>query len=75
LHFRLLDLGLSQRQVVLLYYIYCILFGAAALLISSRLLKLVTLVVIGMGTLVLLAWLARCVLGSKDRNGHASPQG
>jgi UDP-GlcNAc:undecaprenyl-phosphate GlcNAc-1-phosphate transferase len=59
LHFRLLDLGLSQRQVVLLYYAYCAAFGAAALLIDSRLLKLITLIVMGLGTLALLAWLAR----------------
>jgi UDP-GlcNAc:undecaprenyl-phosphate GlcNAc-1-phosphate transferase len=59
LHYRLLDLGLSQRQVVLLYYAYCILLGAAALLISSRLLKLIILVVLGLATLALLAWLAR----------------
>lgn len=59
LHYRLLDLGLSQRQVVLLYYAYCIILGAAALLIDSRLLKLGTLVVLGIATLGFLAWLAR----------------
>jgi UDP-GlcNAc:undecaprenyl-phosphate GlcNAc-1-phosphate transferase len=59
LHYRLLDLGLSQRQVVLLYYAYCLVLGAAALFISSRLLKLATLVALGIGTLLLLAWLAR----------------
>jgi hypothetical protein len=59
LHFRLLDMGLSQRQVVWLYYAYCLLFGAAALLISSRLIKLATLVGIGLGTIGLLAWLSR----------------
>jgi len=59
LHFRLLDLGLSQRQVVLLYYAYCIVLGAAALLITSRMLKLTALVVLGIATLVFLAWLAR----------------
>jgi UDP-GlcNAc:undecaprenyl-phosphate GlcNAc-1-phosphate transferase len=58
LHFRLMDAGLSQRQVVLVYYAYCAALGAAALLISSRMLKLVTLVAIGLLTLVLLAWLA-----------------
>lgn len=62
LHYRLIDLGLSQRQVVLLYYAYCILLGAAALLISSRLLKLITLIVIGIGTLALLSWLTRRTL-------------
>ncbi len=59
LHFRLLDLGLSQRQVVLIYYAYCALLGASALLISSRLLKLITLVFLGLASLGMLAWLAR----------------
>jgi UDP-GlcNAc:undecaprenyl-phosphate GlcNAc-1-phosphate transferase len=42
LHHRLLDLGLSQRQVVVLYYSVSALFGAFALLVPSeaRLLKL-----------------------------------
>ena len=62
LHFRLLDLGLSQRQVVLLYYGYCALLGASALLISSRMLKLGTLVALGIATLGILAWLARHTL-------------
>jgi UDP-GlcNAc:undecaprenyl-phosphate GlcNAc-1-phosphate transferase len=66
LHFRLLDLGLSQRQVVLIYYAYCVLLGAAALLIDSRLLKLVVLVALGLLTLLALAWLAR-------RTSTASP--
>jgi hypothetical protein len=55
---------MSQRQVVLLYYGYCIALGAAALLMQSRLLKLVTLVVLGLGVLVFLAWLARRTLRS-----------
>jgi len=62
LHYRLLDLGLSQRQVVLLYYGYCVLLGATALLVSSRLLKLVTLIIMAIATLVLLAWLTRSTL-------------
>jgi UDP-GlcNAc:undecaprenyl-phosphate/decaprenyl-phosphate GlcNAc-1-phosphate transferase len=69
LHFRLLDLGLSPRQVALIYYGYCILLGAAALLVSSRLLKLVTLVVLGIGTLVLLASLARATLRREREEG------
>ncbi|MFC2037368.1 MraY family glycosyltransferase, partial [Chloroflexota bacterium] len=59
LHYRLIDLGLTQRQVVLLTYAYCIALGAAALLLQSRLLKLSALVVLGVGTLIFLAWLAR----------------
>lgn len=62
LHYRLLDLGLSQRQVVLLYYGYCVILGATALLVSSRLLKLVTLIVMAIATLILLAWLTRSTL-------------
>jgi len=62
LHFRLLDLGLGPRQVVLLYYVYCITLGAVALLIRSRLLKLATLVIIGAATLAFLAWLAQRTL-------------
>jgi UDP-N-acetylmuramyl pentapeptide phosphotransferase/UDP-N-acetylglucosamine-1-phosphate transferase len=62
LHYRLLDLGLSHRQVVLVYYAYCVVLGAAALLIDSRLLKLLTLVGLGSATLILLAWLARNTL-------------
>lgn len=59
LHFRLLDLGLSQRLVVVIYYAYSLLLGAAALLIGSRLLKLAVLVGLGLLTLSFLAWLAR----------------
>ena len=62
LHFRLLELGLSQRQVVLLYYGYCAALGVSALLISSRLLKLGTLVALGIATVGILAWLARQTL-------------
>jgi UDP-GlcNAc:undecaprenyl-phosphate GlcNAc-1-phosphate transferase len=62
LHYRLLDLGLSQRQVVMLYYAYCIVLGTAALLINSRLLKLSTLVMLGIVTVVFLTWLARHTL-------------
>jgi len=66
LHYRLMDLGLGQRQVVLLYYTYCLTLGAAALLINSRQLKLVTLVALGLGTVVLLAWLARRTLRREE---------
>jgi len=59
LHYRLLDLGLSQRQVVLLYYAYCAVLGVVALLVSSRLLKLTLLVGLGLATILALGWLAR----------------
>lgn len=59
LHFRLIDLGLSQRQVVALYYGYCLILGAIALLVSSRLLKLSVLIGLGLFTLLFLAWATR----------------
>lgn len=65
LHYRLLDAGLSHRQVLALYYGYGIALGAAALLINSRLLKLITLVLLGLATLLFLAWLARRSLGAE----------
>lgn len=59
LHYRLLDLGLSQRQVVVLYYVYCAILGVVALLVNSRLLKLGMLVGLGLATILFLSWLAR----------------
>lgn len=44
-HYRLLDLGLSQRQIVLGYYLFCALFGGIALVTASRLFKLIALLV------------------------------
>jgi UDP-GlcNAc:undecaprenyl-phosphate GlcNAc-1-phosphate transferase len=59
LHYRLLDLGLTQRQIVLLYYTFCATFGLLALLIEDRLFKLVALAVMSGMTLALLWWLAK----------------
>jgi len=59
LHFRLLDMGLSQRQIVLLYYLFCSLFGFLALLISSRLYKFLALLALGAMTLLLLLFISR----------------
>jgi len=59
LHFRLLDLGLSERAIVLLYWGFCALFGVLALTVSSRLYKLLALVGIGVVVVVVLALLSR----------------
>ena len=48
LHFRLHDLGLSQRTIVLGYYAFCGAFGLLALAISPRLYKLVALLVMAL---------------------------
>lgn len=59
LHFRLLDAGLSERIIVLLYWGFCALFGLLALVVSSPLYKLLALLAIGVGVIVILAWLSR----------------
>ena len=59
LHYRLLDLGLSQRQIVFLYYAFCATFGLMALVVADRTFKLIALGVMSSLTLALLWWLAR----------------
>jgi len=59
LHFRLLDLGLSQRQIVLGYYAFCAAFGTLTLVVSSRLFKLVALLAMGVLVAIGFALLAR----------------
>jgi UDP-GlcNAc:undecaprenyl-phosphate GlcNAc-1-phosphate transferase len=59
LHFRLLDRGLSERAIVLLYWGFCALFGVLTLTISSRLYKLIALAGISTGVIVVLACLSR----------------
>ena len=54
LHFRLLDMGLSQRTIVLGYYLFCLVFGLLALLISSRVYKLLALLILGVSALLLM---------------------
>ena len=53
LHYRLSAWGLSQRQVVLLFYLFCAFFGLLALILPSGLYKLYALVGMG-GVLVAL---------------------
>ena len=66
LHFRLLDQGLSQRQVVCLYYVACGLFGGLSLVIEGRLIKLVSLIVLGLVTLAALIVLSRRTPSSEE---------
>jgi UDP-GlcNAc:undecaprenyl-phosphate/decaprenyl-phosphate GlcNAc-1-phosphate transferase len=49
LHFRLQDIGIDQRQIALLYYVFCAFFGVLTLVTSSRLFKFVAF-----GTMVML---------------------
>jgi len=59
LHYRLLDLGFSQRQVVAAYCMLSAAFGVLALLISSRLFKLVALLALGLIAALVLAAVSR----------------
>ncbi|MFQ5577737.1 MAG: MraY family glycosyltransferase, partial [Anaerolineae bacterium] len=63
LHYRLLDIGLSQRTIVLGYYAFCLTFGLLALLISSRIYKLVAIVLLAGSTFILLWQLAKAKPG------------
>ena len=59
LHFRLLDLGLRERTIVLGYWLFCALFGALTLLLDDRLYKLVALLLLGALALSVLLWASR----------------
>ncbi len=73
-HHRLLDLGYSQRQIVLGYYLFCTGFGTLTLVLESRTFKLVSLVLLslvifcGLGVLL---WLGRS--RAQEVAGNRSP--
>ncbi len=56
LHFRLLDLGLSERTIVVSYWAFSALFGGLTLVINQRLYKLVALLGLGIVALAVLIW-------------------
>ena len=61
LHFRLLDMGVDERALVVGYWLFCAALGAFTLLIDDRLLKLVALLLVaalGIGAFV---WASRRV--------------
>jgi UDP-GlcNAc:undecaprenyl-phosphate GlcNAc-1-phosphate transferase len=78
-HYRLLDLGLSQRQIVLGYYGFCAVFGTIALVTASRLYKLIALVVMAGVIAVGFAVLSRRArLGEQsgpEQSGDSTPMG
>jgi UDP-GlcNAc:undecaprenyl-phosphate GlcNAc-1-phosphate transferase len=59
LHFRLLDMGISQRKIVLAYYLFCAFFGALTLIVASRLFKLIAMGVMAIVVIVLMVRFAR----------------
>lgn len=66
LHYRLLDMGFTQRQIVLGYYAFCLVFGAAALGLENRLYKVVALLVLAGLALAVLAWAGRGAAGKSE---------
>ncbi len=58
LHFRLFDMGFSERFIVLLYWGFCALFGLLALVVAPWQ-KLLALIAIGVGVIAVLAFLSR----------------
>lgn len=59
LHFQLLDMGFSQRRIVLAYYAFCAAFGALTLFVSSRLYKAVVFLLLGGVVAGVLGYLSR----------------
>jgi UDP-GlcNAc:undecaprenyl-phosphate GlcNAc-1-phosphate transferase len=59
LHYRLRDLGWSQPQIVFLYWTFCASFGVLALLVSSRMLKLIAILCLAAWVMVVLTVLTR----------------
>lgn len=66
-HFRLLDLGLSQRTIVVAYYGFCAFFGLLTLVASSQLFKFVAL-----GVMLLLVVIGFALLGRSHRYESSS---
>ncbi|MBN1315628.1 MAG: undecaprenyl/decaprenyl-phosphate alpha-N-acetylglucosaminyl 1-phosphate transferase [Anaerolineales bacterium] len=58
LHFRLQDMGISQRKIVLIYYAFCGFFGILTLLVSSQLFKLLALGVLALFVIGVMIWLS-----------------
>jgi UDP-GlcNAc:undecaprenyl-phosphate/decaprenyl-phosphate GlcNAc-1-phosphate transferase len=56
LHFRLADMGFSQRQIVIGYYVFSAGFGVLALGLGSRLFKLVALILLSGAALAVIIW-------------------
>lgn len=58
IHFRLLDMGMTQRQIVMVYYLFCAFFGVLTLITSSQLFKFIafsTMIILIMAGFMLVA--------------------
>jgi UDP-GlcNAc:undecaprenyl-phosphate GlcNAc-1-phosphate transferase len=67
LHHRLLDIGFTQQQIVVGYYVFCAAFGALALGIGTRLFKLIALLMLAGLALGVLYWASKQPVGKFGR--------
>jgi len=59
LHFRLLDMGVGERTLVIGYWLFCAALGAFTLLIDDRLLKLTALLLVAAFGIGVFVWASR----------------
>lgn len=59
IHFRLQDVGFGQRQIVLVYYLFCAFFGILTLVTTSQLFKFVAFGVMLVLIAIAFIWLIR----------------
>ncbi len=59
LHFRLVDMGLGERTIVIGYWLFCAAFGAITLLLDGGTQKIIALVILGLLALGVLLWASR----------------
>jgi UDP-GlcNAc:undecaprenyl-phosphate GlcNAc-1-phosphate transferase len=59
IHFRLLDMGYSQRRIVLTYYAFCAFFGVLTLVVASQLFKFIAFGVMAALVALTFIWLPR----------------
>lgn len=70
IHFRLLDLGMTQRQIVLIYYVFCAGFGLLTLVTASQVFKLIAFS--AMTFLIALAFLFVARSSDADQGGSSA---
>lgn len=75
IHFRLQDLGYSQRRIVISYYLFCAFFGTLTLITTSQLFKFIAfgmMVIILIAAFVMVARAPQPNLSSSDESGSSA---
>ena len=66
LHFRLVDMGLGERTIVIVYWLFCAAFGAITLLLDGGTQKIIALAILGLLALGVLVWASRADDAKRD---------